>query len=443
MEIVLHSKENEDALIGSVLINPEVYQECAAMLDAADFYHSGNRAIWKAFARLHSQKQDIDQITVSDIVKADGVQFSELIRMVSLAPNSYNAKSYAEVIKDKARRRQQVQIAQEIVSGAHNGGVKVADVMGKLISTTNIKRKVEHIGEELSRYYDHISERFANPKEVWGIPTTYKEFDKSTGGLHKGHVVMISGAPGAGKSVLAANIILKSAMQGASWAVFSLEMAKHDLINRWVGMLTGLSEDKLSSGTFDESKWPLITHAIETLESLSIYINDTPAVTTTDISADIAKLQSEKQVDAICLDYLELLGDTAETKNEATGIKSTRFREICRERDLAGLVIQSMNKEGIGAATGGVTQAQGGKKSFSSTQAAMVGISGPAGVMHDADTVFMLVVDPEDLTGKTIAALPAKKRHGNGDKKPLRFKWHDTAPILIPADKEFTFAPNK
>ncbi len=443
MEIVLHSKENEDALIGSVLINPEAYQECAAILDAADFYHAGNRAIWKAFSKLQSQKQDIDQITVSDMVKADGVQFSELVRMVSLSPNSYNAKSYAEVIKDKSRRRQQVQIAQEIVSGAHNGGVKIADIMGRLISTTNMKRKAEHISDGLSEYFDYIADRYSNPQEVWGIPTTYKEFDKSTGGLHKGHVVMISGAPGAGKSVLSANIILKSAMQGASWAVFSLEMAKHDLINRWVGMLTGLSEDKLSSGTFTEGKWPLITQAIETLESLQIYINDTPELTTTDIRADIAKLQAEKNVDAICLDYLELLGDTAETKNEATGVKSTRFRKICREHNLAGLVIQSMNKEGIGAATGGVTQAQGGKKSFSSTQAAMVGVSGPAGVAHDADTIFMLVVDPEDTTGKTIAALPAKKRHGNGDKKPLRFKWHESAPLLIAADKEIYFAPNK
>lgn len=442
MEITLHSRESEEAVIGSVLINPEVYGECAALIEPADFYFIENRAIWKACKTLADSKRDIDIITVSELIKPD-VQFSELTKMMGNSPNTYNARSYAETILDKSRRRRQVQIAEKIVSGAHNGGVNIANVMGDLIGTTDLKKKSERLGNDLSKYYDYLIERHANPKEVWGIPTTYKEFDKSTGGLHKGHSLMISGAPGAGKSILAAAIILKSAQVGAAWAVYSLEMSKHDLINRWVGMLSGLSEDKLSSGTFTDDKTPLILNAIEELENLPIYVNDTPRLTTTDISADLSKMQTEMKIDAICVDYLEILGDHAENKNDATGLKSTRFREICREKDLAGLIIQSMTKEGIGAATGGISQSSGvGKKAFVSSQSAMIGVSGPAGVMHDADTIFMLVIDPEDTTGRTIAALPAKKRHGNGNKKPIKFKWHEQAPLLIPADKEIVFNPN-
>lgn len=430
----LFSKEAEDAICGSVFINPDEFQDCRAIISHSDFYSPTNAEVWKAFEELHKKKLDIDMVTVGEIVSKHGIQMSDFARMVSIAPNSYNARSYAEVILDKSRRRRQVEIANSIVKGAHNGGVKIADIMNDLIHTTEVKKKSVQLADGLSEYYDNLLERFNNPLEVWGIPTTYKELDKDTGGLHKGHVFMISGAPGAGKSILMSAIILKSAMIGHSWAVYSLEVSKEDMINRWVGMITGMSESQLSSGKFDSSKWGEITKAIETLESLPIYINDMPGITTTEMSADLSKLQAETNIDAIAVDYLEILGDKADNKNDATAYKSTRFREICREKNLAGLIVQSMNKEGIGAATGGITQAQGGKKQFASAQSAMVGVSGPAGVMHDADTIYMLVVDPADDSGKTVAALPAKKRHGNGSRKLVRFVWHTSAPLLVSAD---------
>jgi replicative DNA helicase len=436
------SIESEAAVIGSVLINAEIFDDCSHIIGADDFSAISNKAIWKAFLELHNKKRDIDMLTVSELVKHDGVEFSYLTGLVGMSPNSYNAKSYAEEVRDKSRRRRQVQIAERIIKGAFNGGVNVADIVGDLVGTSDLRRSGEKLTKGLSEYYDYVSERYNDPREVWGINTGYSELDKSTGGLHKGHVVMISGAPGAGKSILASAIILKSAIQGTSWAVYSLEMDKADLINRWVGMLTGLSEDKLSSGTFDESKWPLITNAIETLESLPIYINDMPAMTTTDISADISRMQTTCTIDAVCVDYLELLGDTADTSNDATAKKSRRFREICRDKKLAGLIIQSMTKEGIGAATGGIAQGNS-KKSFVSSQSAIIGVRGPADVGHDADTIFMLVIDPEDSTGRTIAALPVKKRHGSGSKKPIRFQWHESAPLLVQADKEIYFNSRK
>ena len=441
MEIIELPKalKSESAAIGSVFINPEIFEECHAVVSSGDFADDINKIVWSAFVELHTLKRSIDIVTVGEITGKQGVETSLLYKYISECPNSFNAKSYAEEIRDKARRRKQVLIANQIVKGAFNGGVNIADVVGKLFGTSDVQRSSERLANGLSEYFDYISERFKNPREVWGIPSNfYKELDKSTGGLHKGHVVMLSGAPGAGKSILASAIILYSALKGTSWAIYSLEMDKADLINRWVGMLTGMSEDKLSSGMFDAGKWDVITNAIETLESLPIYINDMPAMTTTQISADLSQIQSVMEIDAVCVDYLELLGDTAESANDATAKKSRRFREICREKKMAGLIIQSMTKEGIGAATGGIAQG-GSKKSFVSSQSAIIGVRGPADVGHDADTIFMLVVDPEDTTGRTIAALPVKKRHGNGGKKPIRFKWHETAPLLIPADKEIYF----
>lgn len=448
MEIAeLFSRESEEALIGSVLINQDIYADVAPMLSPADFHIPLNRAVWRAIEAQGSKKLDIDITIISEISKNEGVNFSYLTMLVSKCPNSFNAKSYAEIVKDKSRRRNQVEIANQIVKGAHNGGVDVSKIVGQLVDTTEIKKKADHLSAGLSEYYDYISDRFSNPKKVWGIPTGYSEIDKYTGGLHKKHVLMISGAPGAGKSILAAYMILQSAKQGTRWAVYSLEMAREDLINRWVAVMTGLNEDDLSSGTFNESKWPEITNAIEVLESLPIYINDMAGMTTTEIRADVARLQADGGLDAVCVDYLELLGDTAENSNEATAKKSRNFREICKGRNLAGVIIQSMTKEGIGAATGGIAtqSANGGsgKKSFVSAQSAIIGVRGPADVGHDADTIFMVVNDPADETGKTIALLPVKKRHGSGSKKPIRFSWHATSPYLVEHTTVINFTPNR
>ncbi len=448
MELIeLNSRESEEAIIGAVLINPDAYKECESLLSYSDFYYMQNRVVWSAIEKQAKNKLDIDVLTIGEMVKADGTNTSYLTGLIAQCPNSYNARSYAEIIRDKSRRRKQVEIAQQIVKSAHNGGVDITKAVGELVDTTNIKKKADHISDGLSEYYDYIMERANNPKKVWGIPTGYSELDIATGGLHKKHVLMISGAPGAGKSILASYIVLKSAQQGTRWAVYSLEMSREDLINRWVGMLSGMSEDQLSSGTFPESKWSNITQAIEILESLPIYINDMPGMTTTEIKADVTRMQSENGLDAVCVDYLELLGDKAESANEATAKKSRSFREVCRERNLAGVVIQSMTKEGIGAATGGISsqsvQGASGKKSFVSAQSAIIGVRGPADVGHDADTIFMLVTDPEDNTGKTIAALPVKKRHGNGSKKPIRFQWHSLAPMLVQNEREIHFRPNE
>lgn len=430
MEINLVSIESEEALLASVMINPDMFLECSRILSPSDFSIIRNRAVWRAFENITKRKADIDYFTVLAEAAHDGIDGAFLAGLAAQCENSFNAKSYADIIKDKARRRSQVEIAARIVNEAHNGGVHISKIVSDLVNTSDLKRKSENLTAGLGRYYDEIVERSQSPREVWGIATGYPDLDKATGGLHKKNTVMISGAPGAGKSVLASCIILQSALLGTRWAVYSLEMSEEELIRRWVGQLTGLSEDKLSSGMFEQNKWHEITHAIETLESLPIHINDSARMKTTDILADLCTI--EDNVDAVCVDYLELLGDTAESANEATARKSRGFREICKEQNVAGMIIQSMTKDGIAAATGGIAQGSG-KKSFVSSQAAMIGVRGPADVAHDADTIFVLVMDPADETGKTIAALPAKKRHGNGDKNPIRFVWDKNSPKLLSA----------
>jgi replicative DNA helicase len=429
MEITkLESRESEAALLGSVLINPDVYEDCV-WLQASDFYDARNADTWRKIQKCKADGRDVDITILSDM----GVDSAYLTGLIGSCSNSFYAKSYAEVIKDKSTRRRQVQIATLIAQGAHNGGVNVSKIVGQLVETSEIKRKAEHVSSGLGSFFDEINERFNNPKTVWGIETGYMELDEFTGGLHKQQVMMFSGAPGTGKSLLAQCIVLQSAMKGTRWAVYSMEMAKEDLICRWVGMLTGMSEESLLSGKFPPEKWKLITYAIEVIESLPIYINDIPSIETSVMSVDLARLQAENGIDAVLVDYLELLSDKGDNSNEATAAKSRNFREICREKDLAGVIVQSVTKDGMAAATGGIVskqQGDSGKKSFATSQAALIGVRGPADVTHDADIIFMLVVDPEDESGKTIAALPAKKRRGTGKKKPIRFKFHPTAPKL-------------
>ena len=427
----LSQPDIEKALLAKLILSGEM-SLCDLQPEA--FSIERYRWIYVALRNIYDRKAALDTEIILQELEKEGHPFtySELINIHSADDGFfYNAEEvvpeYSAIIREAWTRRKHLQIATKIAQGAVNGGVDIAATIAALTSTSNLKQRAEPINNYLSLYWDEMSARHADPRDVWGIPTGYKKFDILTGGQHKNHVTLISGAPGTGKSALVETMVLQSCLMGFRWAFYSMEMDRHDFINRMIAQLVGLTEDCLSSGKFNDDFLPKIDEAMARISELPLYINDTPRMTTADIRADIAMLP---ELDGIALDYLNLLGDHGTDANETASLKSTRFRELCREFHLAGLSIQSMTKEGIGAATGGIVTGQNGKKGFASPQAALVGVSGTATVQHDADNIFMLVHDPEDTTGQTIGLLPAKMRHGHGSRSVLRFKWNAISPRL-------------
>ena len=208
---VPHSREAEEAVVGAVFINPEVYYDVAQFLSADDFYIHRHKWIWDAFTSLHEQRIPIDLLTVSDELDRRG-QLSEvggpayLTSLVNQVPSSLNAESYGRIVEGYSIRRKMINAANQIASVAYNERTNVDDVMDEAekavfnVSERRLKHDLLPIKSVLSEYYDRIDDLAKRSEEFYGVPTGFIDLDKMLTGLQPSDLLIIAGRPGQGKT---------------------------------------------------------------------------------------------------------------------------------------------------------------------------------------------------------------------------------------------------
>lgn len=399
-----YSKEAEEALLGSLIINPEIMPEITLRGD--EFYVTRHKWIFDAMRKLDEQSQAIDMVTLSEELAKHG-QLEELggsayiTALITQSPNSYNAPHYADIIRDKARRRSDLKIANMIAEGAFNGGVDRAKMVDLLTKNSNNGRGAVRLSTGLVDFTRMVEERAESPRDVWGYSTGIVDLDNRIGGLQKQQTTMLVGAPGVGKTTLMLQMALHLAKSGRPGVVYELEMDMQPrLIARLMSMMVGVPVRAMMSGRMDDH-WPSFTDGIAKLEAMNLYVSDNPIMDSMAVRADVARMKAQYGIEWVALDYLNLLTDKdGGTGNENTTNKATRFRQICREFDVAGVTIQSVNKEGMKAVVPHLAD-----------------MSGPAEVAFSADNVFFLVQDPE--IQQDFKLLPAKQRDGDKGNAPI------------------------
>ncbi len=397
----LHDRQTEEALLGAMLLDPSWVQKLD--LETHEFYYKKHRWIWDGIQALDAT---LDYVTLQayldqhdQLKEIGGPAF--LTKLVSATASSLHAEGYAKTIKDLARRRRDVRVGEMIINDAHNGGVDSAKMIDLLSKNEAVKGEAQHIAGFVSTFYDLIEERHKNPDEIWGMKTGFLDLDKLLGGLQKQQTTVIAGKPGVGKTLLVNQIAYQLALSGHKIAIYSFEMDAGRIISRLVSAFTGIETRLMYTGQMN-GEWEAFTEQTQRLTGLPIYISDAPGMTTSALRSDVSRLKALAGVDVVVLDYLNLLTDRdGVSKNENTANKSQRFRSICREFDVHGLTVQSMNKEGIASVAPNITA-----------------ISGPADVAFDADNVFFLSQDTE--AEMVVNMLPGKIRDGDRGRAPIK-----------------------
>jgi len=286
---VLYSKEAEEAVIGSILINPEAYYDVAPFLKSDDFYIHRHRWIWDAFVHLHEQRIPIDTLTVSDELNQLG-QLSEvggpayLTGLINNVPTSLHAEAYGHIVEENAIRRKMLAAANDIAKLAYQESVGVEDVMDGAekavfgVSERRMTRDLQPIQQVLSEYYDRIDQLASRGDEIYGVPTGFIDLDKLLMGLQPSDFIIVAGRPGMGKTAFMLSAAKNAAQTHKKHvAVFSLEMSNEQLVQRLISQETGIDSQRLRTGKLTEDEWPLFTHAIEVLSDTRIFLDDTPA----------------------------------------------------------------------------------------------------------------------------------------------------------------------
>jgi replicative DNA helicase len=357
-QVVPHSQEAEEAVLGAVMINPEAYYDVAQFLQANDFYIHRHQWIWEAFTRLHERRIPIDLLTVSEeleqidhLAEVGGPAY--LTSLINAVPTSLHAEAYGRRVEETAIRRRMLTAANDIAKLAYQEYTPVDSVMDEAekaifgVSERRMTRDLQSIQQVLSDYYDRIDQLANRDEEILGVPTGFIDLDRLLGGLQPSDLLIVAGRPGMGKTAFMLSAAKNAAQTHKKHvAIFSLEMANEQLIQRLIAQETGIDSQRLRTGKLQEDEWPVFTHAIEVLSDTRIFLDDTPALTPLQLRTKCRRLHMEFQLDLIVVDYLQLMSGGIRTDNRVQEVShiSRNLKILARELNVPVLAAAQLSR---------------------------------------------------------------------------------------------------
>jgi len=357
-QIVPHSREAEEAVIGSVLINPDSYYDVAQFLRADDFYIHRHRWIWEAFTRLHERRTPIDFLTVTEELEQLG-QMTEvggpayITALISNVPSSLHAEAYGRIVEQASVRRKMLEAANQIAKLAYQEDITVDSVMDEAekavfgVSERRVTRDLQPIQQVLSEYYDRIDQLSQRGEDFFGVPTGFTDLDRLLGGLQASDFIIIAGRPGTGKTAFMLSAAKNAAqIHKKHVAIFSLEMSNEQLVQRLISQETGIDSHRLRTGKLNEDEWPIFTHSIEVLSDTRIFLDDTPSLTPLQLRAKCRRLHLEYELDLILVDYLQLMtsGSRSENRVQEVSYISRNMKVLARELNVPVLAAAQLSR---------------------------------------------------------------------------------------------------
>ena len=338
-----HSIEAESSVLGGLLLDNGAWDRVGDLLVDGDFYRFEHKLIYGAIGTLINANKPADVITVYEHLqntsKAEEVGgLAYLNSLAQYVPSASNIRRYAEIVRERSILRKLVSAADEIATNAFNTQGKPVD---KILDEA--EQKIFNIGEEGSRMkqgfqgmdslvvelLDRVTEMADNPNDITGVPTGFYDLDRMTSGFQAGDMIVLAARPSMGKTALAINIAEHVALnEGLPVAVFSMEMGASQLAVRIVGSIGRIDQTHLRTGKLTDEEWPRLTEAIERLRNISLHIDDTPGLTTSELRANARRLSRTcGQLGLIVVDYLQLMSVSSSMSDEN---RATAVGEISR-----------------------------------------------------------------------------------------------------------------
>ncbi len=311
------SAEAEQAVIGSMLIDPECIPVVIEQLRPDDFYTEENRRIFETIYSMFNNAMRIDAVTVLDQLKSAGLYDDAggrayLMQLMDVTPTSAGVREYAAIVRDKSMLRAIAQAGAEIEKLAFEGGGTAADIAElaeQKIYNVRQGREIKglsHIKNVIMDLYAQLDERSRSDSDIPGISTGFRDLDHALTGLNKSDLILVAARPGMGKTAFALNIALNAAKASKKdVVVFQLEMSKDQLASRFLASEALIESQKLKTGNLAEDDWIKIARATNVLAKTRIYVDDNPAITVAEIKAKCRRLGDG--LGLIVIDYLQLM----------------------------------------------------------------------------------------------------------------------------------------
>ena len=359
-----HSIEAESSVLGGLMLDNSAWDRMGDLLTDNDFYRHEHKLIFGAISSLINGSKPADVITVFEQLqnqgKSEGVGgLGYLNSLAQYVPSASNIRRYAEIVRERSILRKLVTASDEIATHAFNTQGRPVE---KILD--DAEQKIFNIGEEGSRLkqgfqsmetlvvdlMDRVQEMADNPNDITGVPTGFYDLDRMTSGLQAGDLVVLAARPSMGKTAFAINIAEHVALnEGLPVAVFSMEMGAAQLAVRVVGSIGRIDQGHLRSGKLTDEEWPRLTDAIERLRTVSLHIDETPGLTTSELRANARRLARRcGKLGLIVVDYLQLMSGSSgsDGDNRATelGEISRGLKMLAKELQCPVIALSQLNR---------------------------------------------------------------------------------------------------
>ncbi len=314
-----HSVETEEAVLGSILIDPEAMLRVASFLAPEHFYVLKHQWVYRAMLQLHERREPIDLLTVTrELANAghlDEIGGEAFIAyLTSTVPTALNVEAYARAVESLAIRRRMIAAASEIARTAYDQSLTIEQVIEKSEATLfdvtekHGERHMVTMRKAVSDFYERLEYLHEHRDEPLGIPTGYPDLDRLTGGLQKGDLIIIAARPGVGKTSLMLNIAHNAAFKHRQRvAIFSLEMSIEQLTQRFIASSSGIDAQRLRIADLRDEEFGVLTRVATQLAELPIFLDDTPSLSPLALRTKARRLYQEHGLDLIIVDYLQLM----------------------------------------------------------------------------------------------------------------------------------------
>ncbi len=350
--------EAEQSVLGGIMIENDAINQVIELVEVEDFYRDSHRKIFQAMLDLSEKGEPIDLVTLTNHLKnkdeleaAGGGAYLSLL--VDSIPTAANSATYARIIREKSILRRLIHGATEIVTRGYEANADVEQFLDHSekiifdIAQKRIQRSFFAMKDIVKDSFRMIEKMFERQELVTGVATGFTDLDRLTSGFQSSDLIVVAGRPSMGKTAFSLCIAAHAALQKKiPCAIFSLEMSKEQLVQRLLCMEARIDATKLRGGFLSESDWPRLTRAAGELSEAPIYVDDSPAINILEMRAKARRLQKEKGLGLIVVDYLQLMRGLHNTESREREISeiSRSLKALAKELNIPIIALSQLNR---------------------------------------------------------------------------------------------------
>jgi replicative DNA helicase len=412
-----HNLEAERSVLGAILVHNDAFNLAAQVIDSGDFYRDAHRRIFERMVQLNERNQAIDFVTLKEELSRAG-EIDEVggpAYVAALAdgvPRATNVEYYARIVKEKSTLRSLIFAANKILTNAYEADQESDLILDEAessifaVADDRLKAGFVPMRDLVKESFPKIEQLFEQKRLVTGVPTGFVDLDEMTRGLQGGDLVIVAARPSMGKTSLVLNIAQHVAIQPEhTVGFFSLEMSKESLFLRLLTSEAQIDSHRLMSGAIGQKDYGRISHALESLSAMRLYIDDTANIGVMEMRAKARRLQKEHRLSLLVVDYIQLMSGRGRFENRTLELASI-------SRSLKGLA-----KE-LGVPIVVLSQLSRAPESRSDHRPQLSDLRESGALEQDADLVVLIYRedaynrDPNNPDAGTAELIVAKQRNG-------------------------------